>query len=48
MSTASSARSARPPAFVFIANPNNPTGSLLAQDEVNRLRRELPPEVCCW
>jgi histidinol-phosphate aminotransferase len=31
--------------IVFIANPNNPTGSLLAQDEVNRLRRELPPEV---
>ncbi len=31
--------------IVFIANPNNPTGSLLAMDELERLRRELPPEV---
>ena len=31
--------------IVFIANPNNPTGSLLAQDEMERLRRELPSEV---
>jgi histidinol-phosphate aminotransferase len=31
--------------IVFVANPNNPTGSLLAQDEMDRLRRELPPEV---
>jgi len=30
---------------VFVANPNNPTGSLLAQSEVERLRRGLPPEV---
>jgi histidinol-phosphate aminotransferase len=30
---------------VFLANPNNPTGSLLAQSEVERLRRALPPEV---
>ena len=31
--------------IVFLANPNNPTGSLLARDELERLRRELPPEV---
>jgi len=31
--------------IVFVANPNNPTGSLLAQDEMERLRRELPSEV---
>ena len=30
---------------LFLANPNNPTGSLLAQAEVERLRRSLPPEV---
>jgi histidinol-phosphate aminotransferase len=30
---------------VFVANPNNPTGSLLPQSEMERLRRELPPEV---
>jgi histidinol-phosphate aminotransferase len=30
---------------VFVANPNNPTGSLLAQSEMERLRRELPPDV---
>jgi len=30
---------------LFLANPNNPTGSLLAQAEVERLRRLLPPEV---
>jgi len=30
---------------VFLANPNNPTGSLLPQPEVERLRRGLPNEV---
>jgi histidinol-phosphate aminotransferase len=30
---------------VFLANPNNPTGSLLPQSEVERLRAGLPPEV---
>jgi histidinol-phosphate aminotransferase len=30
---------------VFLANPNNPTGSLLPQSEVERLRRHLPPNV---
>jgi histidinol-phosphate aminotransferase len=30
---------------VFLANPNNPTGSLLARREVERLRAGLPPEV---
>jgi histidinol-phosphate aminotransferase len=30
---------------VFVANPNNPTGSLLPQAEMERLRRSLPPEV---
>ena len=30
---------------LFLANPNNPTGSLLPQEEVARLRRGLPPEV---
>ena len=31
--------------IVFLANPNNPTGSMLPADEVARLRAELPPEV---
>jgi histidinol-phosphate aminotransferase len=31
--------------MVFIANPNNPTGSLLSQAETARLRRELPADV---
>ncbi len=30
---------------VFLANPNNPTGSLLPQSEVERLRRGLPEDV---
>ncbi len=31
--------------IVFLANPNNPTGSLLPQPEVLRLRRGLPADV---
>jgi histidinol-phosphate aminotransferase len=31
--------------IVFIANPNNPTGTMLPEREVNRLREGLPPEV---
>jgi histidinol-phosphate aminotransferase len=31
--------------LVFLANPNNPTGSLLADTEVTRLRAGLPPDV---
>ena len=31
--------------IVFIANPNNPTGSLLPAREVERLRAGLPPDV---
>ncbi len=31
--------------MVFIANPNNPTGTLLPQSEMERLRAALPAEV---
>ncbi len=31
--------------IVFLANPNNPTGTLLVQTEVERLRAGLPPDV---
>ncbi len=31
--------------IVFLANPNNPTGSMLPAAEVERLRAGLPPEV---
>jgi histidinol-phosphate aminotransferase len=31
--------------IVFLANPNNPTGTMLPQAEVLRLRRELPQNV---
>ncbi|ADH90745.1 histidinol-phosphate aminotransferase [Ancylobacter novellus DSM 506] len=31
--------------MVFLANPNNPTGTYLAFDEVKRLQRALPPHV---
>ncbi len=33
--------------LIFIANPNNPTGSYLAQDDVRRLIEGLPPHVVC-
>jgi histidinol-phosphate aminotransferase len=31
--------------MVFLANPNNPTGTLLPETEMARLRRELPGDV---
>jgi histidinol-phosphate aminotransferase len=31
--------------LLFLANPNNPTGSILPQAEVDRLRRDLPEHV---
>ena len=31
--------------LVFLANPNNPTGSMLPEAEVSRLRAGLPPNV---
>ena len=31
--------------LVFIANPNNPTGTMLPQSEIERLRRGLPDNV---
>jgi histidinol-phosphate aminotransferase len=31
--------------IVFLANPNNPTGTYVPFDEVKRLRRELPAQV---
>lgn len=31
--------------LVFLANPNNPTGSMVPQQEVERLRAGLPPDV---
>ena len=31
--------------LVFLANPNNPTGSMVPADEVRRLRAGLPPHV---
>ncbi len=31
--------------LLFLANPNNPTGSMLPAEEVARLRASLPPEV---
>ncbi|GLK85419.1 pyridoxal phosphate-dependent aminotransferase [Ancylobacter defluvii] len=31
--------------IVFLANPNNPTGTYLPFDEVRRLQRGLPPQV---
>jgi histidinol-phosphate aminotransferase len=31
--------------LIFLANPNNPTGSMVSSDEVERFRAALPPEV---
>ena len=31
--------------MVFIANPNNPTGSLLSEAETSRLRQKLPADI---
>ncbi|MDR3521022.1 MAG: histidinol-phosphate transaminase [Acidocella sp.] len=31
--------------MVFIANPNNPTGTLIPESEMRRLRDNLPPDV---
>lgn len=31
--------------LLFVANPNNPTGTYVGRDAVTRLLRELPPEV---
>ena len=31
--------------LVFLANPNNPTGTLVSGEGIRRLRAELPPEV---
>jgi histidinol-phosphate aminotransferase len=31
--------------LIFLANPNNPTGSMVPADEVARFRTALPPEV---
>lgn len=31
--------------IVFLANPNNPTGTFISFDEVKRLHRGLPPQV---
>jgi histidinol-phosphate aminotransferase len=33
--------------LVYIANPNNPTGTLVSRDEIRRLVAELPPTVLC-
>jgi histidinol-phosphate aminotransferase len=31
--------------LIFIANPNNPTGTLAGQDEIDRFMERVPPEV---
>ena len=34
--------------MVFIANPNNPTGTYMPFDELKRLHRSLPRTSCSW
>ena len=34
--------------IVFIANPNNPTGSYITHEEMRRLHAGLSPDTCCW
>ena len=34
--------------MVYIANPNNPTGSYLTREEMRRLHAGLSPDTCCW
>ncbi len=31
--------------LIFIANPNNPTGTLAGQDEIDRFMERIPPEI---
>jgi histidinol-phosphate aminotransferase len=38
---------ARPAKVVYLANPNNPTGTLLDRSEVRRFLEELPDDVLC-
>ena len=33
--------------LIYLANPNNPTGTAVAADDVRRLVEELPPDVLC-
>ena len=33
--------------LVYLANPNNPTGTLVSHDDVRRFVAELPPNVLC-
>ncbi len=33
--------------LVFIANPNNPTGTILANEEIEQFLASLPPQVLC-
>ena len=33
--------------LVYIANPNNPTGTLVSHDDIRRFVSELPPNVLC-
>jgi histidinol-phosphate aminotransferase len=33
--------------LVYLANPNNPTGTLVGRDEIRRFASDLPPDVLC-